>query len=142
MGLRAGKLCLPDKVLILSAVALQLECPGAVAAGSRASQRAQRAIGRATAGNVHRVEAVRARAQAGNAGSNDMGLTDTSAQANGYQCAAVRGSFPGDADALEGEGSGSNPTGAALAAGLCCANGLCWQVGREGKAGRADSACC
>jgi len=92
---------LPDKVLILSAVALQLECPGAVAAGSRASQRAQRAIGRATAGNVHRVEAVRARAQAGNAGSNDMGLTDTSAQANGYQCAAVRGSFPGDADALE-----------------------------------------
>lgn len=53
----------------------------------------------------------RAGAQAGNAGSND---TDTSAQANGYQCAAARAAYPGDADVLEGEGSGSNPMGAAL----------------------------
>ena len=76
------------------------------------------------------------RAQAGNAGSNDMGLTDTSAQANGYQCGAARAAFPGDADALEGEGSGSNPTGAALASvmitGSACRDVRgCWQGGRR-----------
>ena len=55
-------------------------------------------------------------ALAGTAGSND---TDTSAQANGYQRAAARAAYPGAAypgaaDVLEGEGSGSNPIGAAL----------------------------
>ncbi len=58
-------------------------------------------------------------AQAGNAGSND---TDTSAQANMYQCDAARTAYPGDADVLEGEGSGSNPMGAAL--GFCCPSGM------------------
>lgn len=64
----------------------------------------------------------RAGAQAGN-GSND---TDTSAQANKYQCAAARAAFPGDAGVLEGEGSGSNPMGTGLlwvAGSKCCVCG-------------------
>ncbi|KAK9831489.1 hypothetical protein WJX81_001358 [Elliptochloris bilobata] len=81
---------------------------GSGGGGTAAGAKAAAEMGSRSAQLPESASPERTGAQAANAGSND---TDTSAQANGYQCAAARAAYPGDADVLEGEGSGSNPMG-------------------------------